>query len=398
MRSDLRLGFICSSLPKKCGIATFSRDLIAGIKLNLPNAKVVVAAAEKANESYVYGDNVVAVLKDNSKNSYRQAAAVLNQLNLDAVLLQHEFGLFGGKWTKFVHDGVHHVDPTGDNIFALLNCLNAPTITTMHTVLPYPDPDRKEVTRKIANHSTMVVTMSQDSKRILCADYQIEENKIVVIHHGVPNKVGKSRSQILKDLNLNADNFYLVITGLMSPNKGIDLVIKGMPKILQKHPNVQLLVVGQTHPQVLATNDETYRKSLNALAKELGVASHLTFINKYLETEELMEYMSAADIYLTPHRDPEQAASGTLAYAVGTGLLTISTPYRYAQELLSRNRGLLVPFEDPDSIVYAVNRLIDDTDLRKKTRKSLLPFVKKMSWPVVGKAYLKIIEDYIIKI
>ena len=156
-------------------------------------------------------------------------------------------------------------------------------------------------------------------------------------------------------------------------------------------------MIGQTHPQVLATNDETYRKSLMALAKELGVESHLTFINKYLETEELMEYMSAADIYLTPHRDPEQAASGTLAYAVGTGLLIISTPYRYAQELLARNRGLLVPFEDPDGIVYAVNRLIDDTDLQKRTRKSLLPYVKKMSWPVVGKAYLKIIEDYIIK-
>ena len=230
MRSDLRLGFICSSLPKKCGIATFSRDLIDGIKFSLPNTKVVVVAAEKANESYVYGHNVVAVLKDNSKSSYRQAATVLNQLNLDAVLLQHEFGLFGGKWTKFIHDGVHHVDPTGDNIFALLNSLNALTITTMHTVLPYPDPDRKEVTRKIANHSTMVVTMSQDSKRILCADYQIEENKIVVIHHGVPNKVGKSRSQILKDLNLDANNFYLVITGLMSLIKALILLLRECQK------------------------------------------------------------------------------------------------------------------------------------------------------------------------
>jgi len=239
--------------------------------------------------------------------------------------------------------------------------------------------------------------MSQDSKRILCADYQIPESKIVVIPHGVPNKVVKSRPNILKDLNLDVKNFYLVITGLISANKGIDLVIKALPKILDKHPNARLLVVGQTHPQVLAIDGESYRQDLMSTAKKLKVRSAITFINKYLETEDLMEYISAADIYLTPHRDPEQSASGTLAYAVGTDRLTISTPYRYAQELLGRGRGFLVPFEDPVSIAYTVNRLIDDTDLQEKTRKNLKAYGSKMAWPVVGKSYLKIIEDYIIK-
>ena len=229
------------------------------------------------------------------------------------------------------------ITTTGDNIFALLDNLTTPIITTLHTVLPYPDPARKEVTRRIAEKSAMIVTMSQDSKRILCADYQIAENKIVVIPHGVPNKVDKSRPKILKDLNLDVRNFYLVITGLISANKGIDLVIKALPKILDKHPNVRLLVVGQTHPQVLAIDGESYRQGLISNAKNLKVRSAITFINKYLETEDLMEYISAADIYLTPHRDPEQSASGTLAYAVGTDRLTISTPYRYAQELLGRS-------------------------------------------------------------
>jgi glycosyltransferase involved in cell wall biosynthesis len=397
VRSILRLGFVSSFIPKKCGIATFSRDLMNGISDNFPSNQMVVAAAENDNESYIYPESVIAILKTNDLDSYRRAAAKFNQLKLDAVMLQHEFGLYGGKRAKFVHEGVVHDDPTGDNIFTLLDNLTSPIISTLHTVLPYPDPARKAVTREIAERSAMVVTMSQDSKRILCADYQIAENKIVVIPHGVPKKVNKSRPSILKGLGLDPDNFYLVITGLISPNKGVDLVIQALPKILAKHPNVRLLVVGQTHPQVLASEGEGYRDSLKAIAKKLSVDGAVTFVNKYLETEQLMEYISAADIYLTPHRDPEQSASGTLAYAVGTDRLSISTPYRYAQELLGKNRGFLVPFEDPISIAINVNRLIDDGELREITRKKLKIYGDKMAWPVVGKAYLKIIEDYVIK-
>ena len=397
MRDVLRLGFISSFLPKKCGIATFSRDLMSGINYNLPNSKIVVAAAEKDSESYDYSEVVVSTLKTNSKSSYRETAKIFNRLGLDAVMLQHEFGLFGGKRSKFVQDNVQHDDPTGDNIFELIDNLDSKIISTFHTILPYPDPARKEVTRRIAERSAMVITMSQDSKRILCTDYQIAESKIAVIPHGVPKKVEKGREELLKELSLDPNNFYLVITGLINANKGIDLVIKALPKILEKHPNVKLLVVGQTHPQVLANEGEGYREYLITLAKKLKVQSAITYVNKYLETEELMKYISVADIYLTPHRDPEQSASGTLAYAVGTDRLTISTPYRYAQELLGENRGLLVSFEDPISIACAINRLIDDKDLQEKTRKSLKVYSSKMAWPVVGRAYLKIIEDYVIK-
>lgn len=394
MPSNLRLGFIGSYVPKKCGIATFSRDLMQGIQQNYPKTEIFVSAAEETNASYNYDKTVVATLKTDSKKSYREAAKIFNKLNLDAVMLQHEFGLFGGEWTKFKHDGVKHTAPTGDNIFELINNIHAPIITTLHTVLPYPDPVRKEITRKIDDRSVMLVTMTQDSKRILCADYQIPENKIVVIPHGVPKQPRKNRSELLKGLNLSEKNFYLVTTGLISANKGIDLVIQALPNIIEKHPNVRLLVIGQTHPQIIASEGERYRESLIKIASRLKIQPAVIFINKYLETKELMQYLAAADIYLTPHRDPEQSASGTLAYAVGTGLLIISTPYRYAQELLANNRGFLVPFEDSVSIADSVNRLIYDTTLQKKTRESLKSYGSKMAWPSVARAYLKLIEDY----
>lgn len=397
MPSNLLLGFIGSYVPKKCGIATFSRDLMRGIRQSYPKTEFFVAAAEEVNATYEYDQSVVSILKKNSKKSFRDGATIFNKLHLDAVILQHEFGLFGGMWTKFEQGGVKHNDPTGDNIFEIINNLQAPIITTLHTVLPYPDPVRKEVTRKVADRSVILVTMTQDSKRILCADYQLPENKIVVIPHGVPKQPHKSHSKLRKDLKLSEKNFYLVISGLISANKGIDLVIRALPKIIKKHPNVRLLVIGQTHPQVIANEGEGYRKSLMKIASKLKVQSAITFINEYLETDELMQYLEVADIYLTPHRDPEQSASGTLAYAVGTGLLTISTPYRYAQELLANNRGFLVPFEDSVSITDTVNRLIYDTALRKKTKESLKSYGSKMAWPTVASAYIKLIEDYVKK-
>jgi glycosyltransferase involved in cell wall biosynthesis len=395
MRNNLRLGLIGSWVPKKCGIATFGRDLIQGMQENDPSIEVFVAAAEEPNDVYQYDDTVGAKLKTDDRHQYTEAAKLFNKLAPDVVFLQHEFGLYGGHWADFTYAGVKHHDPTGDYIFDTIDHLKVPVITTFHTVLPYPDPARKEVTRRIAERSVIVVTMTQDSKRILCADYQIPENRIVVIPHGVPKQPQKNRSEVLKKLGLAEDKYYLVVTGLLSPNKGVDIIINALPGILKNHPEVHLLVVGQTHPQVMAHNDETYRKSLVALAKDLKIYSSVTFINRYLETDELMEYLSASDIYLTIHRDPEQSASGTLAYAVGTDLVTISTPYRYAQEILANGRGFLVPFEDPGAIAIAVNRLIEDRDLAIRTRKNLQAYGREMQWSAVGQAYLKIIKDYV---
>lgn len=394
MTNSLRLGCISSYVPKKCGIATFSRDLLKGIKDNDKTARLFVAAAENTSAIYQYNQEVITVLKSNNPKSYIRSAAKLNSQHLNAVLLQHEFGLFGGQFTSFIKDGMGYSYPTGKYILELLDSLSAPLITTFHTVISEPDAVRKAVIKKIAKQSVAIITMTEDSKSILCRDYNIGTNKISVIPHGTPKLVRRNRATILRELGLSKDNFYMVMSGLLGPNKGVDLAIKAMPNILKKHPNVRLVVIGQTHPDIFASLGKAYMNSLTNLAKKVNVAHAVNFVDKYVKTSELSKYLAITDIYLTPHRDPEQAASGTLAYAIGNGLITISTPYRYALELLADKRGFLVPFEDYDAIAKAVNRLISRPYLRKRTKALLKPYAQTMSWEAVGESYLKLINKH----
>jgi len=391
----LKIGCISSYVPKKCGVATFSRDLLGGIKDNNDKSRFFIAAAEHANESYNYGKEIVAVLKSNNDKTYLKARDKLNKLDVDVVLLQHEFGLFGGRFTSFTKDGIQASYPTGDLIFNILDDLNSPLITTFHTVISKPDSLRKAVIERIANASKSVVTMTESSKKVLAEDYNVPESKIVVIPHGTPKIVEQERSIVLKELGLSKDNFYLVMSGLLGPNKGIDLAIKAMPEILAKHPEVRLIVIGQTHPDILAVEGNKYIDGLIKLSKSLKISHAVTFIDKYVATPELSKYLLITDIYLTPHRDPEQAASGTLAYAIGNGLITVSSPYRYAQEMLAGKRGFLVPFENYPAIAKTVNNLISNKGLRERTKKLIKPYADMMSWTAVGKAYLKIINDNI---
>jgi len=393
MRNGLSVGCISSFVPKKCGIATFSRDLTEAIKHNHIRSKIFIAAAENPRESYTYYKSVVAVLKSNSPKSYRDAANTFNKLKLDVILLEHEFGLFGGKTTTPLLKNQKIGFPLGDNIFELINNLDSPIITTLHTVVAEPDRQRKQVIQKIAKLSSSVITMTQDSKSILHEQYGVNNQKIVVIPHGVPRAKLTNRLLSLKKLGLDKQNYYLLMSGLLGDNKGVRVAIKAMPDILKEHPNVKLLIVGQVHPEVLALRGEYYFNSFVNLAKKLKIESSVIFINKYLKTSELMTYFSIADIYLTPYKDPEQAASGTLAYAIGSGLLTISTRYRYAKEILAHKRGFFVPFNNSRSISVTVNRLMDDAELRKATKKLAKSYGKQMSWPIVGRDYLKLIKQ-----
>ena len=236
--------------------------------------------------------------------------------------------------------------------------------------------------------------MTQNSRKILLKDYAADKSKVFVIHHGVPAKTTKTRAEVIKKLNLNDGAFYLTMNGLLSENKGVDLVIKALPSILDKHPECHLLVIGQTHPQILAAHGEIYRENLISLAKKLKVDHAITFVNEFLETRVLMEYLSISKLHLTPYRDPDQAASGTLAFAVGSSIVIISTPYRYAIELLSKKRGFLVPFEDHAAIAKTVNRLVDKPMIRLLTKANIRKFGKTMAWPAVGKNYLKIINNF----
>ncbi len=396
MKAALRVGLISTVVPKKCGIATFSRDLFEGMLASNPDIELCTIAAEEPGEQYDYQLTICDHVVTNDPGSYVTAAETLNNANLDVVLLQHEFGLYGGSRAKFKQKGAEHDDPTGDYILNLLEKLTVPIVTTLHTVIPRPDPARRRVIRRISELSQYVVAMSRGTKWLLTERYDIPARKVIVIPHGVPTIPQKSRLAARQALGLPLRNTYLTVTGLLGPNKGVDLIIKALPSILKQHPSVRLIVAGQTHPNILARDGEAYREELGSLAESLGVRENVLFINAYMPTAELMQYLRASDVYLTIHRDPEQIASGTLAYAVGAGLPTISTPYLYAKELLAHGRGMLVPFENSTAITRAVNRLLSHPDIRHALTRNLRAYRHSMAWPVVAKAYLKLIEKRVL--
>jgi len=374
----------------KCGIATHSRDLLEGM-LGHENFDWRVIVAEDNMGPYDFNGRDIARLDKESQKSYIKAATAMNKWNPDVVLLAHEFGLYGGNTFNAKRNGKDLRIITGDYILTLINKLKAPIITTLHTIIPEPDNIRKKVMREIDKRSSMLVSMTDDGQSTLEFFYGIDKNHVAVIPHGVPQPMQRDKKMVVKDLNLDTKKFYLVVTGLIGPNKGIELIIKALPKIITKHPEVILMVVGQTHPTILEEVGEVYRESLIELAKQLGVSSHIQFLNEYLPTDRLVDYLTIADVYLTIHSDPEQSASGTLAYALGCGLASISTPYRYAKEVLADGRGFLVPFGSSDAIAKQINTLIEDKKLMESTRQKAKLFGCSMSWSRVGEEYMNLV-------
>lgn len=393
-KKKIRIGLISSYVPKKCGIATHSRDLIEAMNRH-DDFDWRVIAAEDAKDSFTYGKRLMSVIKKDNPESYKTAAKVMNAWKPDVVLLAHEYGLFGGKWADINNQGQNLHVPSGDYVLTLLNELEAPIITTFHTVIPEPDDLRRDVIRAIDKRSAKLVTMTKDAQSTLNFFYGINKNHVAVIPHGVPQPVQRDKKLIRKELSLDKNRFYLLITGLIGPNKGVRFVIKALPEIIKKHPDVTLLVVGQTHPSILETVGEEYRDNLNKMASDLGVCDHIQFVNEYLPTDKLVDYMTIADVYLTIHGDPEQAASGTLAYALGCGLAAISTPYRYAKEVLADGCGFLVPFDSPEAIAKQINNLIEDTVLLAETKKKAGARGNSMCWNKVGNDYMNLVKAII---
>ena len=393
---NLRVGLISSYVPRKCGIATFSRDLIEAMQEQDSKLTTALIAAEAPTKSYAYPIPALATLKSDDIYTYIEAAERINRSDLNVLLLQHEFGLFGGQHANFQIGEVHHTPPLGDYIFELLKRIEIPVITTLHTVLTNPDPERREIMRRLAKHSEKLVAMTHDSKRLLINTCGIAADKIVVIPHGVPDLNDLTPLQAKRELGINPQSSVMSITGLIGPNKGVEIAIKALPQILEQNPNVQLYVVGQTHPEIIKHSGEVYREELIDLATKLGVITRVKFVNHYLPTDQLVKYLAATDLYLTLHKDPEQAASGTLAYAVGAGRVAISTPYRYAKELLSAGRGFLVPFNDPSALSTTVNQVLSDWPLFNRTQTKAKTYGKFMSWPNVAKAYLDSVNTHVL--
>jgi glycosyltransferase involved in cell wall biosynthesis len=361
-------------LPRHCGIATFTTDLCAAISTECGSARLTALPVNDIEEGYDYPDRVRWSLAQDDVKSYQEAAEFLNFNNIDMVCLQHEYGIFGG--------------PAGSHVLHLLRGLKMPVVTTLHTVLREPNPDQMLVMEEIAELSDRLIVMSQLSSQFLQEVFKVPGSKIDMVPHGVPDLP-------FLDPNFYKDRFgvegkaVLLTFGLLSPNKGIENVIQALPQILSKHKNVAYIVAGATHPHVLRREGDKYRASLQALAKEIRVESQVIFHNRFVSPEEMVEFIGAADIYITPYRHEAQVVSGTLAYALGAGKAIISTPYWHAIELLDDRRGALVPFQNPDAIAHKTIELLDTPAIRHAMRKRAYLFAREMVWKRVAQGYME---------
>ena len=370
--------FLGDYLPRKCGIATFTTDLRCAMAAAFPAIQCPVVPVNDIEDGYDYPAEVRFEIAEQELPSYLRAADFLNISDVDMVCLEHEFGIFGG--------------PAGSHVLALLRELRMPIVTTLHTVLREPNDDQRRVMRELTRLSTRVVVMSERGRDFLRDIYQVPDAKIDLIPHGIPD-MPFADPNYFKDEFAVAGKQVLLTFGLLSPNKGIEYALHALPEIIREFPNVVYIVLGQTHPNLLRDEGEAYRLSLERLAKQIGVQKHVVFFNRFVELKELMRFIGAADIYLTPYLTEAQITSGTLAYAFGAGNAVVSTPYWHAAELLTEERGKLVPFRDSKAIATAVVQLLRDDALRHSMRKNAYKLGREMVWSRVAQLYMKSFEQ-----
>ncbi|MGC9452515.1 MAG: glycosyltransferase [Oceanipulchritudo sp.] len=369
---------IGNHLPRQCGIATFTTDLLAGLAEENPSGECWAVVMNDIPEGYRYPAQVRFEVNQRVLAEYRLAADFLNMNRVEVVCLQHEFGIFGGE------NGAHVMD--------LLGNLRMPVVTTLHTVLQSPSAGQLAVARRVAQLSDRLVVMSQCAREILREVYGVPEAKIVLIHHGIPD-VPFVDPNYYKD-QYGVEGRKVILTfGLLSPGKGIETMIEALPAVVSRHPEVVYIVLGATHPHVKKEQGESYRLSLQRRARELGIGDHLIFHNRFVDLKELCEFLGAADIYATPYLNQEQIVSGTLAYALGSGKATISTPYWYAEEMLADGRGRLAPFKDSAALAEQVNELLDHEVERHAMRKRAYTFCREMIWKEVARRYLELFNE-----
>ncbi len=376
-----KIAFLGTYIPRRCGIATFTEDLMQAVGGAAPEAERVVIAMEGSSLAYL--PPVALTIQEGDGNEYRRAAEYLNRSGTDLVCLQHEFGIFGG--------------PAGSYLLPLLRELKIPVVTTLHSILRTPDIAQRKVMEELIARSARLVVMAQRGAAILREVYDVDARKIEVIPHGIPEFRFVETTAAQAALGYSGRKVLLTF-GLLGPGKGIEYAIRALPAIAARHPEVLYVVLGATHPNLVAREGERYRQSLQDLAAELGVSANLTFEDRFVTVDELKRFMAAADIYLTPYPNEAQITSGTLAQAVGAGKAVVSTPFWHAQELLADGAGILVPSRDAGGIASAVNGLFDDPEEMELMRREAFRKGRAMVWPRVGELYTtifnKVIAEY----
>ena len=369
-----RIAFLGDYVPRRCGIATFTHNLCEAVAGQALDANCIVIAVNDRPEGYDYPPAVRFEIQQKDVESYRAAADDLNQNKPEVLCVQHEFGIYGG--------------PAGNHLLALLNEVRMPVVTTLHTVLHQPDAAQRHVMDELVRRSDRLVVMAHKGAEILRTTYGVPEAMVDVIPHGIPD-MPFANPDDFKDQFGVAGKSVLLTFGLLGPGKGIEHAIRAMPAIIQRHPQTVYLVLGATHPHLLAREGEKYRTSLEHLAADLGVGNQVIFFNRFVSADDLTEFIGAADIYLTPYLNEEQITSGALAYVFGAGKAVVSTPYWHARELLANDRGILVAFRDSKAIATAVCGLLDDPAQMARIRRRAYEASRETIWPAVARRYLE---------
>ena len=370
-----KIAYVSSYPPRECGIATFTKNLVNATNKLGTIRKPIIVAMNEGETIYNYDRLVKCQIRRNTPEDYTIAANWINSSKIDLVNLQHEFGLFGGEWGEYI------------NYFLEKN--QRPVVSTLHTLSPSFIPKAQTVLKQIVSHSLKIVTMTNTATKILMA-YNVPRSKIEIIQHGCPDVPFVNSNKIKPLLFGLKDKIVLSTFGLISRGKGIEYVIKALPEVVKKYSNIIYLVIGETHPEVRKFEGEKYRKRLIKLVDKLGLSEHVKFHNRFLLKRELIKYLQATDIYLTPYIEPDQISSGTLVYAMGTGKAIIATPYLHAQEALAKGRGLLCKFKDQKSITEHIFKLLEDEKLRKKIQKKVYKYSRDFTWARVAQKYTKL--------
>ncbi len=379
-RKSSKIALLGDYPPRRCGIATFTHDLHMAVQEALPDVTSAVLAVTDPGQRYEYPAEVRFEIQEKDVQSYVRAADFINLTRFDVLCVQHEFGIFGG--------------PAGSHLIALLRRAQVPTVTTLHTILAEPTRDQLRVFGQIVECSSRLVTMTEKGALLLRDVYGVSGEKITVIPHGIPD-LPFIDPNFYKDQFAVAGRPVLLTFGLLSPGKGIEYAIRALPEIAKRHPNVVYIILGSTHPNLIREKGETYRLSLERLARELGVENNVMFVNRYVDDRELGEFIGAADIYLTPYLNEAQITSGTLAFCFGCGKAVVSTPYWHAKEMLAEGRGVLVPFRESLPIAEAVIELLDDEPRRHSMRKNAYLMGREMVWSQVGVNYATLFDEVI---
>lgn len=378
MKPFQRVAFIGSHLPRRCGIATFTHDLHKAVATARPDLDTCVVAMTNPGGVYDYPDAVRFQVRDDIAADYALAAQRLNSGRFDVVCLQHEYGIFGGE--------------AGRNIVDLLSRIDAPIVTTLHSILAKPSAAQHAVMGRIVGLSSKIVVMSKKGDELLRAVHGVPPGKIEIIPHGIPDFPFREPDFAKAKLGFSGKSVILTF-GLLAPSKSIETVIDAMPEIVKSCPNAVYVVLGATHPNLLRDQGEAYRQGLTAQVRARGLQNHVVFINEFVDQARLLEYISMCDVYVTPYLNEAQMTSGTLSYSFGLGKAVVSTPYWHAAELLAGGLGVLVPFADSGAIGAQIASLLTDHERRDAMRSRAYDASRSMVWDRTAMSYVATFED-----